>query len=363
MRHRIQTLDGLRFLAALGVLWIHTWTTYGNPRLVLWKFDLTNVLAIGANGVDLFFVISGFCMYYFYGSRQEFSYHDFYRFLCKRWVRLSPAFYLVTLLYILFGIYYYHYNINWEMNMLHSIFYLNWILPAYATAPHFWTLTVEWQFYFTIPFLLIYQRKFGFKKAFLCIFGGLFLVACCAALFSRTHLGGLTDTFVFRGVEFSCGIAAAKLLLKNTGFFIRRKLWLTAFICLTYTGRLIISQRMLDLSHNFYALFKLTGFTLMAAGFAGVLYLAVTSKGLLNTFLGNKLFKMMGRISYSFYLLHVLIYPLTTVFIHRYLPSLTGITTPMISTLMSTAILLPAALIWYNLLEKPFLSFGNLTRK
>ena len=50
LRARIQTIDGLRFLAALGVLWIHTWTVFGNPRFYLGKIDLADFLAIGGNG-------------------------------------------------------------------------------------------------------------------------------------------------------------------------------------------------------------------------------------------------------------------------------------------------------------------------
>src|ERR1700753_1334175 len=99
LRPRIQALDGLRFLAAIGVLWIHSWTLYGHARWDVGKVDLANIMAIGGNGVDLFFVISGFCMYYFYASKADFSYHDFWRFLVKRWVRLSPAFYTATVLY------------------------------------------------------------------------------------------------------------------------------------------------------------------------------------------------------------------------------------------------------------------------
>ena len=128
MKQRIQTLDGLRFLAAMGVLWIHTWTIFGNPRCYIGKVDLANFLAIGQNGVDLFFVISGFCMYYFYAIKSAFSYRDFYRFLVKRWVRLSPAFYVATIIYLLVWKFIYHVQINSVANFLHSVFYLNDIL-------------------------------------------------------------------------------------------------------------------------------------------------------------------------------------------------------------------------------------------
>jgi len=363
LRQRLQTLDGLRFLAAIGVLWIHVWTRYGNPRCHIWKIELTDLLAIGGNGFDLFFVISGFCMYYFYASKSDFSYHDFYRFLIKRWIRLSPAFYFATIIYILVGIYFYHYEINGLLNFLHSAFYLNYLFGQYTTASHFWTLTVEWQFYFTIPFLLLYQNKIEFKKTFLIIFGIVFLFAVAAVFNMKEQSDYLTGTLLFRSMEFGCGVLAARLLIKNNAFFKYRILWLITFIIITYTGRVLISKPVLSLSYYYYNLFKLLGFTLMSVGFAGILYLSVTPVKWLNHILGNRLFKTMGRISYSFYLWHALIFPLIATFTIENMPFLKGIIAPITTTFISAIILYPISLISYNLFEKPYLSFGNLTTK
>ena len=347
----------------MGVLWIHTWTVHGNPRFYVGKFDIANIMAIGVNGVDLFFVISGFCMYYFYASKVEFSYHDFFRFIVKRWTRLSPAFYVATIIYILVGNYFYHEKYNFILNLLHSIFYLNYVFGQYSTASHFWTLTVEWQFYFTIPFLLIYQNKFGFKNTFSIIFGIIVLAALAAVVFTKTNSDIYTGTLLFRGIEFGCGVVAARLLLKTNTYFINRKLWLVAFIIITYTGRILISKPVLMLSYNYYNFFKLLGFTLMGIGFAGILYLSVTSVKWLHGLLGNKLFKTMGRISYSFYLLHTLVHPVVAGYVIKYMPFFTGIMAPITTTIISAIILYPLALLSYNLLEKPFLSIGNLTTK
>lgn len=363
MRQRIQTLDGLRFLAAMGVLWIHTWTIHGNPRFVIGSIDFTNFLAIGGNGVDLFLVISGFCMYYFYTSKSDFSYHDFYRFIKKRWFRLSPAFYVATIIYTVVGNYFYNYNLNFFMSVFHSIFYLNHILTQYNSASHFWTLTVEWQFYFIIPFLLIYQNKIGFNKTFILIFGTIILAAITSVFIVKDQMDQLTDTLLFRGIEFGCGVLAARLLIKNNSYFINRKLWLVAFIAITYTGRVMVSKSVLMLSHDYYNLFRLFGFILLAAGFAGILYLSVTSVKWLDMLLGNKFFKTMGRISYSFYLLHALIFPVIAIFTIRHLPFFTGIMAPAATTCISAIILYPLSQLSYNLLEKPFLSIGNLTSK
>lgn len=363
MRQRIQTLDGLRFLAALGVLWIHAWTLHGNPRCYVGKIDIADLLAIGANGVDLFFVISGFCMYYFYASKSDFSYRDFYRFLIKRWVRLSPAFYVSTIIYILVGKFIYHHKIDSIGNLFHSVFYLNYIFGQYSTASHFWTLTVEWQFYFTIPFLLIYQNKIGFKKTFSIIFGIAFFTAFISVFIVKDQLDLLTATILFRGPGFAFGILAARLLIKNNAFFKNRRLWLTAFIIIVYMGRVLISKPVLNLSANYYNLFKLFGVSLMGCGFAGILYLSVTSVKWLNNILGNRVFKTMGRISFSFYLFHALVFPVVAGYTIEFMPFAKGIIAPVITTCISAIILYPISKLSYNILEKPFLSIGNLTTK
>lgn len=322
---------------------------------------MADFLAIGVNGVDLFFVISGFCMYYFYASKSDFSYHDFFRFLLKRWVRLSPAFYAATILFILDEKYIYHHQIDIVPNFLHNVFYLTNIFRRYVTANHFWTLTVEWQFYFTIPLLLIYKNRFGFKRPFLFIFGMISFCAAVSVFIVKDRFDPLTGTLLFHGTEFGCGVFAARLLTTNKSFFKHRIVWLLFFISVTYTGRVLVSKSVLDLSVDYYNLFKLLGFTMMGAGFAGILYLSVTSAKWLNAILGNKLFKNMGRISYSFYLLHPLIYPLVAVYVIELMPN--GIIAPILTTLISAIILYPVSLVSYSLLEKPFLSIGNLTTK
>ena len=347
----------------MGVLWIHTWMAHGTPRCYLWKIDLSDFLAIGVNGVDLFFVISGFCMYYFYTRKTGFSYHDFYRFLVKRWMRLSPAFYTLTIIFIVVGIFIYDRKIDVVANIVHSIFYLNYIFPQYITASHFWTLTVEWQFYLTIPFLLIYQQKIGFKKTFFIIYGTIFLAALFSIFIVKSHLDELTSTLLFRGVEFGCGIIAARALIKDNALLKNRALWLLLFVIIIYTGRALVSKPVLNLSADYYNVFKLFGFTLMGIGFAGILYLSVTSTKWLNYVLGNRVSKTMGRISYSFYLLHALVVPVIVGFTTTYMPFLKGIMAPVVTTLISAAILYPLSLLSYNLLEKPFLSIGNLTTK
>jgi peptidoglycan/LPS O-acetylase OafA/YrhL len=173
----------------------------------------------------------------------------------------------------------------------------------------------------------------------------------------------LTSTIIFRGVEFGCGVMAARLLIKNNAFFKNRILWLIAFIIITYSGRILVSKPILNLSYYYYNLFKVFGFTLMGMGFAGILYLSVTSVKWLHLILGNRVFKTMGRISYSFYLLHALVFPVIARFTMERMPFFKGFMAPVVTTCISAVILYFISLLSYNLLEKPFLSIGNLTTR
>jgi len=302
-------------------------------------------------------------MYYFYASRSDFSYHDFYRFIVKRWVRLSPAFYAVALIYLLVSRFIYHHEVDFTLSMIRSIFYMDYFLANYQVASHFWTLTVEWQFYFIIPLILIYQHVIGFKKSFASIFGLVIGAAVISVLILKNSSDYFAGTFLFRGIEFGFGILAARLFLLNNNYFKRRGLWFVMFIIIIYTGRILVSKSVLNLSLNYYNLFKLAGFTSMGAGFAGVLYLSISSTGKLSAFLGSKMCRNMGRISYSFYLLHALVYPVIVGLVIAYLPFLKGIAAPITTTVISAVILYPISLLSFRFLEQPFLAIGNLTTK
>lgn len=365
MKKRIQTLDGLRFIAALGVLWIHSWTVHGNPRAWIGVFDVTNVLALGGNGVDLFFVISGFCMYLFYGSKQGFSSRDFCLFLVRRWIRLSPAFYFATVVYLIFGRSFNHQPGNFAGSLFHSIFYLDHLFSAWGTAAHFWTLTVEWQFYFLLSFFLLYENRIGFRSSFLLLFGSVFILGALSAFFyNDLYLYDIMpSTIIFRAVEFGCGIAAARLFLRDGSFFKRRRWWLIAFIAITYGGRILQSQPFLLFSGHYYNLLKIFAFSAMGAGFAGILYLSVTSERWLFLILSNRVFSTMGRISYSFYLFHLLVISVISPYTLALVPLRYGILAPVLTTLVSAVVLYPVSLLSYHLLERPFLSWVRLRKK
>ncbi|HEY9302611.1 MAG TPA: acyltransferase family protein [Phormidium sp.] len=103
-KNRIAPVDGLRAVAVFGVIWAHVWAFgSGIPVWSLGKIgsinlDLNRAISVIGTGVDLFFVISGFCMYLMYAQKQtKFAWNTYATFLKKRWLRIAPNYYVAAL--------------------------------------------------------------------------------------------------------------------------------------------------------------------------------------------------------------------------------------------------------------------------
>jgi peptidoglycan/LPS O-acetylase OafA/YrhL len=94
------SLDGLRALSILGVIWSHVWYVSGSryyDQLIQWP-----VLRMGAFGVDVFFTISGFLITTLLlreGAKSgQISLKNFY---IRRALRIWPLYYAVLALYVI----------------------------------------------------------------------------------------------------------------------------------------------------------------------------------------------------------------------------------------------------------------------
>lgn len=97
---RIASIQGLRAVAATMVLVVHAALAIGEGRLPAtgaFVPSIPNLTFVGAGGVDLFFVISGFVM------AQSLATTDAkpQTFLIARWLRITPLFALVSVVYLL----------------------------------------------------------------------------------------------------------------------------------------------------------------------------------------------------------------------------------------------------------------------
>jgi len=158
----LKSIQVLRAVAAIGVLTLHAATekvTFlgGEPG------PFRNFL-LGAAGVDLFFVISGFVMVY--SSESLFGRADGPRkFLSRRLARIAPLYWAVTVAIILY-IYAVHGAKLWEIYTPASLIasFLFWPYPrvdGYAFPVHLlgWTLNYEMFFYAVFAGTILLPRR------------------------------------------------------------------------------------------------------------------------------------------------------------------------------------------------------------
>jgi len=162
--NRIPTLDGWRGIAILLVLFDHTQRALMGRYLEPWS-------ATGQHGVTVFFVLSGFLI----TTKLLEGPTDLKKFYVRRFFRLLPAAWaylaVIWLLGLLCGQ-------NWFSSREIAsclLFYRNFIVsgPQSFFTTHYWSLSVEEQFYIAWPSLLLLA---GIRKARWLAAGG--AIAC-----------------------------------------------------------------------------------------------------------------------------------------------------------------------------------------
>jgi peptidoglycan/LPS O-acetylase OafA/YrhL len=141
-QHRPQ-LDGLRFIAFVGVFVAHVDTAFK------WS---------GTGGVRLFFALSGFLITRILVSNEGSSYRrNLGVFYARRALRIFPIYYAVLLVYYAAG---QLESPGWQFLYITNIYMFKFNHFPWRIA-HFWSLAVEEQFYLGFPlFLFAVPRRF-----------------------------------------------------------------------------------------------------------------------------------------------------------------------------------------------------------
>jgi peptidoglycan/LPS O-acetylase OafA/YrhL len=174
---RLRYLDGLRALAVLAVVVFHAvdHALWAAPSFILpmradptWWF--ANLVAKGGHGVDLFFVLSGFCLSYPVLARLrrngETSF-DLGGFFAKRVVRIVPPFYLALVLMVVAIAVFHRLGValpssletqGGPLDFIKALLFLDH--GTYLTNVSFWSLFVEFRWYLFFPLVLaLYVRS------------------------------------------------------------------------------------------------------------------------------------------------------------------------------------------------------------
>lgn len=360
MKERFYCLDGLRGIAALWVMAGHTMMLTGFALPIIVNPDL---------GVDLFILLSGFLMVYQYQLRA--AHEDWHRprvwlaFWLRRFFRISPLYYVLLIVGLVLGGVIYHdrtiidhfvgnppqrperYLDLSATNFALHFSYLFGFLPNYAfkTPLPDWSLGLEMQFYLAFPFLLLVARRMGWL---------LFAVAVAICGFAASHL--LTMRAIFfpmpSFLPLKLHMFAAGMLIASALSSTRRRRF--AHLVMAMLLAMVPVGGIADLMHTTVRVVLALSF------FALIHFQSVGIVDRASRLFGSKPFFWLGELSYSVYLLHLLIlHPVSAALIKQF-----GGKLPKVAifggTLAIVAIVTYSlALITYSLIEKPGQALGR----
>jgi peptidoglycan/LPS O-acetylase OafA/YrhL len=337
-------LDALRALAVFGVL-IHHYL----PQ----DFILNSRFHVGRLGVQLFFVLSGFLITGILlrcketiDLRKQDRNLTIKRFYIRRFLRLLPAYYLAIILSIIIAFQDIKPSLTWHLSYTSNIYFSNHSWDAISS--HFWSLSVEEQFYLVWPWVIFLTPKYHLLKVML-------VVIATAPIFRLTCLvmgwtnGSLEYIFTFACLD---SLAAGAILAFYTYYNhqYHKKLlcnfacWIgtPAFILLNFAHiPFIHSSVLLVITSTVDSIFFIWLVDRAARGFSGSL----------GNFLELKLITDIGKISYGIYIFHLLAQVIVQKTLFHFAPAYFG--SIGVKFTLSTAITLMIAVLSWNFIEKP----------
>lgn len=348
-------LDGLRGIAILLVICCH-------------NLDFIPHFELGWVGVDLFFVLSGFLItdiLLVTKSGKNFL-QNFY---IRRILKIFPLYYGVLLLFFVIApalqslhVQYNYYQHNQAMLWLHLN---NWLCIVHIRpidsmlVNHFWSLSVEEQFYLLWPFIIlaINDVKRLAQVAYLV------LVTCVLCRFSCWMMYGEgTTTFYFQYMTRLDGLCVGSLIAiwRFDAFEqVKRKLLqLTFSVVAAYIVLYALTKTMFHKMPHFPFL----GYTAIAVVFGIIVLFAIEKRNMLSKLLlENKIIKYVGRISYGLYVYH---WPVLCLFKIYLLAGFVNAgysnsTSYIIVSLLALAVAIVVSIMSYHFFEKRILSLKD----
>jgi peptidoglycan/LPS O-acetylase OafA/YrhL len=284
-RHRIAHVDGLRAIAVLSVVAFHTAKYSGMSATAPFAWFFRS----GSHGVDLFFVLSGFCLSYPTLARLNWSdaaIFDVAGFASRRLVRIIPPYLIAISAFIIFAAVLGGLGLQLPKAMPQNGFSVIDVAEqalfldstAKFLSGSFWTLPIEFRWYFVFPlFLWLWTKS---PKAFV-------LVGLASLGLIATRAGSV-DLFVLPA--FLLGIVAAALAITK----VRLGYWPTiAFLVTLAAAYATMGNSGWEYTYN--ALWYLSAFAFVVL---------VSDNGAVARLLSVRALAAVGLASYSIYLVH-----------------------------------------------------------
>ena len=306
-------LTGLRAIAAF-MVYFHHFNPINETIFGQRMYDFFSELHVG---VTLFFVLSGFLIANRYYNLEKI---DFKNYMINRFSRIYPIYFLLTTFtFLFFAVLHAQYLFSDFKIYLLNVTFLRGFFDdfKFSGIAQGWSLTVEEIFYILAPIFFLVIKK---SKFFLLILPIIILMVGFLLVFifqdysfygfMKTENFMLDFTFFGRCVEFFIGISLAIFIKK----FKDLKL-----IFLTYFGLFSICFFVLLLStikiangNGTDCMFGkiINSLLLPLFGIAPLFIGLVYERTLISRILESKLFQILGKSSYVFYLIHMGIFGL-----------------------------------------------------
>jgi peptidoglycan/LPS O-acetylase OafA/YrhL len=341
------SLDGLRALSILGVLWTHVWYVSGLEYYN--RLQHYPVLKMGAFGVDVFFGISGFLITTLLlrerSKNGRISLRDFY---LRRSLRIWPLYYATLGIYVLLVIFLQR-GTGRDRVFFHFFpgyltFTYTWFAGWAASGAVFnfaWSLSVEEQFY--VVWALVLRILRGLLPALVMI---LMIFLRLSVHFNVLQNFILKDSLPWRiaagvSVPICLGAILAQILHSEKGFRILRPIlgskWAAALWLLLLLASLVPRQPSWQMIQWF----------LVAAVVGSCV---IREDNALAPFLRFRPLAYIGLVSYGMYLLNTLVLDVVNPVMNRI-----GLRHPLLKFPVFVAATVLVAGISYRFFETPFL--------
>jgi peptidoglycan/LPS O-acetylase OafA/YrhL len=360
----LEYLDSLRALAALYVVVTHALRHFAIPvdsRL----YQLTNPFRHGHQAVDLFIVLSGFCLMLPVVRHNGLLREGSWQFFQKRAQRILPP-YLMALLLSLFFILtilgdktgtlwdkcipVHNRDLVFHLLLLQDVFEDTASTINYA----FWSISVEWRIYFLFPLLVVLWRQWGaLQVTMIMLVGSLALWFALLPTSLNMNDEGIAPQYV--GL-FTLGMLAADVAFApgNSMVVLRSRVgWKTLFI-LTAINMLLIGSGHGLMQQGFIRHY--TGLIDVAVGLYIAWFLVMLASGklsLIHRLLSWQPLVFVGSFAYSIYLMHA---PLLQIIWQYVLSPLHLDLGPAVLflTLLGTGLITGLSYLFFLVVEQPF---------
>lgn len=291
MINRVQQLDYLRGLSALGIVIYHysTWSsTINNSNNLLQRF--------GIYGVAIFYILSGITLYLVYNSK-SFTFANLYSYAIKRFFRIMPLLWLAIFSTLIisskkFSIYQIILNLS-------GIF--GFIDPSAYIAGGSWSIGNEIVFYFIFPFLLYLSKRSTFISA-------IFFLA-----FFLIHI-----TFSFHKIDPSLSFE------ENWSFYVNPLNQIFFFVAGVFLTKFLFNSKIPDIVYYLclisaaiiFIFWKTSSKTSLIYGYDRIMFsfasilicFSILKLNISFSGITNKFLIYLGEVSYSIYLMHPIVW-------------------------------------------------------